>query len=113
MTTRATPSLIIARPKFPIPRIHEHKHFAPWEDHQKTVAFVEYSKATEAADLPYYPMRLPADLNVYQAYAKRAEAEERVSFLGRLATYRYLDMDTVIGEALDLAASFIARPVKP
>jgi UDP-galactopyranose mutase len=95
----------------PHTRIHEHKHFAPWEEHARTVAFVEYSKQTEPADVPYYPMRLPADLKVLDAYMKKAAQEEKVTFLGRLATYRYLDMDKVIGEALDLAAKFVAQGI--
>ncbi len=95
----------------PHTRIHEHKHFAPWEDHARTVAFVEYSKQTEPADVPYYPMRLPADMRVLDAYTKRAAQEIKVTFLGRLATYRYLDMDKVIGEALDLAAKIVSGDV--
>jgi UDP-galactopyranose mutase len=95
----------------PHTRVHEHKHFTPWEEHKQTAVFVEYSKQTGPTDIPYYPMRLPADVEMYQRYAKLAEREEKVSFLGRLATYRYLDMDKVIGEALDFSAEFVKRAV--
>jgi UDP-galactopyranose mutase len=91
----------------PHTRIHEHKHFAPWEDHARTVAFVEFSKETSAEDIPYYPKRLAPDLALRARYAELASGESKTSFLGRLATYRYLDMHVVIAEALAMASSFI------
>lgn len=87
----------------PWTRIHEHKHFAPWETHTRTVAFREYSKETGPVDPPYYPKRLEADKKLLASYRSLAEQERGVSFLGRLATYRYMDMETVIGEALEFA----------
>jgi UDP-galactopyranose mutase len=92
----------------PYTRIHEHKHFAPWESHEKTTVFTEFSKETGADDIPYYPKRLAADKVVLAKYRAEAEATSGVSFLGRLATYRYMDMHHVIGEALDLAKAFLA-----
>jgi UDP-galactopyranose mutase len=92
----------------PWTRIHEHKHFAPWEKHDRTVAFREFSKETQAGDVPYYPKRLATDMAVLQRYREiaadpstRAHFGIPVAFLGRLATYRYMDMETVIGEALE------------
>lgn len=84
-------------------RIHEHKHFAPWESHEATVAFREFSQETTPTDIPYYPKRLTADLELLRKYADLAEADSGVSFLGRLGTYRYLNMDQVIGESLDFS----------
>lgn len=92
----------------PWTRITEHKHFRPWETHEKTVAFKEYSKETEPSDIPYYPVRSPQDKALLQRYYQLAEREQGVSFLGRLATYRYLDMDTVIKEALDFSHLAVA-----
>jgi UDP-galactopyranose mutase len=88
-------------------RIHEHKHFAPWEDHKKSVYFKEYSKETEKEDIPYYPKRLGADMSIYQQYAALAQQQANMTFLGRLATYRYLDMQHVIEEALAIATEFV------
>ncbi|MGH8094365.1 MAG: UDP-galactopyranose/dTDP-fucopyranose mutase family protein [Chthoniobacterales bacterium] len=90
-------------------RIHEHKHFAPWEKHEATLAFREFSKETEAGDVPYYPKRLGGDLTLLQDYVKLAQAEKSTSFLGRLGTYRYLNMDEVIAESLDFAAATLKR----
>jgi len=91
----------------PYTRIHEHKHFAPWEQHDQTIWFEEYSKETGPGDMPFYPKRLANDLNLFKQYAGLAHRERATSFFGRLGTYRYLNMDHAIGEALDFAASII------
>lgn len=88
----------------PWTRIHEHKHFTPWEKFDRTVAFREFSHETTRSDTPYYPKRLAPDLGILQSYEKRITESPHITPLGRLGTYRYLDMDQVIGEALDLAA---------
>lgn len=87
--------------KVPYTRIAEHKHFAPWEKHEKTAVFFEYSKAATADDDPFYPLNLDADKAIIEKYVKLANAEKNISFLGRLATYRYLDMHLVVAEALE------------
>ncbi len=91
----------------PYTRITEHKHFAPWEEHDKTVFFTEYSKETTADDVPFYPKRLAADITLLKLYRAKAAEKNHVSFLGRLATYRYMDMHHVIGEAMQFAQNFI------
>ncbi|MEM8955468.1 MAG: UDP-galactopyranose mutase [Verrucomicrobiota bacterium] len=85
----------------PYTRVHEHKHFAPWEEHERTVYFEEYSQETGPEDEPFFPKRLVADKEKLAAYRDRAESLGGVSFLGRLGTYRYMDMEKVIGEALE------------
>ena len=92
----------------PYTRITEHKHFAPWETHEKTVCYREYSRACDADDLPYYPIRLTAEQQMLADYVRAAQALEGVTFIGRLATYRYLDMDVTIREALDAARGYLA-----
>ena len=91
----------------PYTRVHEHKHFAPWEEHEKTAVFTEFSKETEEGDIPYYPKRLAADMKLYESYREQAEKASGVSFLGRLATYRYMDMHQVIGEAMDFSTKVL------
>jgi UDP-galactopyranose mutase len=92
----------------PWTRIAEHKHFTPWELHEKTVCYREYSKLSEDKDIPYYPLRLEGDKSMLQQYMKLAEKTAQVTFIGRLGTYRYLDMHVVIGESLDLARRCLA-----
>ena len=91
----------------PYTRITEHKHFANWEEHKDSIYFKEFSKETGEHDIPYYPKRLEADKQILLKYRDEAHLKEGISFLGRLATYRYMDMHHVIGEALDFAQKFI------
>jgi UDP-galactopyranose mutase len=91
----------------PYTRVHEHKHFTPWENHPRTVAFREYSHAAQPHDVPYYPIRHAPDKAILSRYVAQARALKGVSFLGRLATYRYLDMDDVIHEALTLLHDYL------
>jgi UDP-galactopyranose mutase len=92
----------------PFTRITEHKHFTNWEEHPDTIYFKEFSKETGPADIPYYPKRLEADKQILLQYRLEAQSCKGLSFLGRLATYRYMDMHHVIGEALDFAREFVA-----
>lgn len=94
----------------PYTRITEHKHFAPWETHDGTVCFREFSKTCEPGDTPYYPLRLTNDKVLLEQYVAKVERTPRVTFLGRLGTYRYLDMHVVIGESLDLAQRCLSEP---
>ncbi len=98
-----------AESEVPYTRIHEHKHFTPWENHKKTIYFKEFSKETTENDIPYYPKRLKSDMDKYILYKKEADKLEKVTFLGRLATYRYMDMHQVIKEALDIAKKELSR----
>ncbi|HMX79376.1 MAG TPA: UDP-galactopyranose mutase [Ferruginibacter sp.] len=91
----------------PYTRITEHKHFTNWEKHDQTIYFKEFSKETTPSDIPYYPKRLEQDKKLLLQYRTDAEALQGISFLGRLATYRYMDMHHVIGEALDFAKSWL------
>jgi UDP-galactopyranose mutase len=87
----------------PFTRIVEPKHFTPWETHEETNIFTEFSKETGEGDVPFYPKHLAHDRELWAKYLELARTEEKVSFLGRLATYRYLDMHQVVAEALDFA----------
>ncbi len=84
----------------PFTRITEHKHFAPWEDHARTVVYREFSRLCGETDTPYYPIRLVKEKEQLLNYVQRARGAKGVTFIGRLATYRYLDMDVTIHEAL-------------
>ncbi|MCD0188783.1 UDP-galactopyranose mutase [Acinetobacter sp. PW68] len=91
----------------PFTRISEHKHFTPWEEHHRTIYFKEYSRACTEKDIPYYPIRLVDDKKILDEYIKLARDERGVTFAGRLATYRYMDMDVTIREALDLSEKML------
>jgi UDP-galactopyranose mutase len=87
----------------PYTRITEHKHFAPWESHDSSVIYREYSRACGPDDVPYYPIRLVKEKEQLLRYVSLAREQSGVTFLGRLGTYRYLDMDVTIHEALSVA----------
>lgn len=91
----------------PYTRICEHKHFTPWENHNDTVYFEEYSIETEDSDVPFYPKRLSKDMILFEKYQTEVQKLNNYTFLGRLATYRYMDMHNVIGEALEIVRKFI------
>jgi len=94
----------------PYTRVTEHKHFAPWERDgiEGTICYREFSRSCGPNDIPYYPVRLSGEETMLKAYVERAQALSDVSFVGRLGTYRYLDMDVTIGEALHAADQIIA-----
>ena len=92
----------------PQTRITEHKHFSPWEDHAGSVLYRETARDCGPDDIPYYPIRLVAEKALLADYVAAARAARGVTFVGRLGTYRYLDMDVTIREALDCAQDFLA-----
>ncbi|CAN7225120.1 UDP-galactopyranose/dTDP-fucopyranose mutase family protein [Pararhizobium sp. LjRoot238] len=93
----------------PYTRVTEHKHFSPWEEHAGSVCYREFSRACGPEDIPYYPIRLIQEKEQLAQYVARAGQETSVTFVGRLGTYRYLDMDVTIREALDTARLYLSR----
>lgn len=92
----------------PWTRITEHKHFSPWESHEGSVMYEEHSRECGPDDIPYYPVRMVAEKQMLSDYVELARAERDITFVGRLGTYRYLDMDVTIREALDTARLYLA-----
>lgn len=91
----------------PYTRISEHKHFTPWEEHEKTIYFKEFSRTCGEKDIPYYPIRLVNDKVLLKKYIELAKKDKKVTFAGRLGTYRYMDMDVTIKEAIDLSIELL------
>ncbi len=89
----------------PWTRIIEHKWFEFGKDEQgqdlpKTVISREYSSEWKPGDEPYYPVNDEKNGALYAEYKRLADTEKNVIFGGRLAEYRYYDMDAVIASAL-------------
>lgn len=91
----------------PYTRISEHKYFTPWETYNSTIYFKEFSRACGENDIPYYPIRLVNDKFLLEKYIALAGKEKNVTFAGRLGTYRYMDMDVTIKEALYLVSKIL------
>ena len=87
----------------PWTRIIEHKHFE-FGTQPQTVISREYSSEWKPGDEPYYPVNDARNAALYARYRELAAAEPHTIFGGRLAEYRYYDMDAVIRSALDAAA---------
>lgn len=87
-------------------RITEHKHFSPWENHDKTVTYTEYSRKCGENDIPYYPVHLLEGSKILQKYQEKMRNDKRITFVGRLGTYRYMDMDVTIRAAFDLVKNW-------
>lgn len=83
----------------PWTRIIEHKWFNPVAC-DKTIISREFSTAWKPGMEPYYPVNDEKNSRLYAKYAAMAESEPRILFGGRLAEYRYYDMDVTIAAAL-------------
>lgn len=88
-------------------RISEHKHFAPWENHEASVCVREFARSCTPQDTPYYPIRLIEEKQALARYVSLASQISATTFVGRLGTYRYIDMDVTIREALDTARRYL------
>lgn len=86
----------------PYTRIIEHKHFELGVDNaDKTIITKEYSAEWKKGDEPYYPVNNEKNNLLYKQYRELADKEIKVWFGGRLAEYKYYDMDQVIRRALN------------
>jgi UDP-galactopyranose mutase len=80
----------------PYTRVTEFKYLTG-QIHKKSSVVYEYPKAEGD---PYYPIPMPENGRIYAKYKELADAEENVHFVGRLATYKYYNMDQVVAQAL-------------
>jgi UDP-galactopyranose mutase len=79
-------------------RITEYKHLTG-QQHARTALTYEFPRAEGD---PYYPVPRPENAELYKKYQALADATADVTFVGRLGTYRYYNMDQVVGQALAL-----------
>jgi UDP-galactopyranose mutase len=80
----------------PFTRISEYKHLTG-QDHPRTTITYEYPSAEGD---PYYPIPRPENQELFKKYEALADETGNVTFVGRLATYRYYNMDQIVGQAL-------------
>lgn len=83
-------------PQVPYTRISEYKHLTGQEAPNTTITY-EYPSAEGD---PYYPIPRPENQELFKKYEALADATDNVTFVGRLATYRYYNMDQIVGQAL-------------
>jgi UDP-galactopyranose mutase len=87
-------------------RITEIKHVTG-QEHAKTTLVTEYPRAEGE---PYYPVPRPENAALYRRYQELADATEGVHFVGRLATYKYYNMDQVVAQALATYSRIVGLP---
>jgi UDP-galactopyranose mutase len=80
----------------PYTRITEYKHLTG-QRHRKTSISYEFPR--DGCE-PYYPVPRPENQALYKRYEALARAQDDVIFVGRLGTYKYYNMDQVVGQAL-------------
>ena len=70
-----------------------------------TIICKEYSRSynKDKQDIPYYPIEIQKNKDLYNKYATLAQEFSNLYPLGRLAEYRYLNMDVIIANAIELA----------
>jgi UDP-galactopyranose mutase len=85
-------------------RVTEFKYLTG-QVHPKTSIVYEYPQAEGD---PYYPVPRPENAQLYEQYKALAEATPNVRFVGRLATYRYYNMDQVVAQALKVYRTIAA-----
>jgi UDP-galactopyranose mutase len=86
--------------EIPYTRIIEHKHFE-FGYQPKTVISKEYSSEWKEGSEPFYPVNDDKNNKLYQQYKNLADKETNVIFGGRLAEYKYYDMDKIIEQVIN------------
>ena len=87
----------------PYTRITEHKHFdSTVKNDHSTIITKEYPDSFEKGKIPYYAINDERNNSLYAKYEEEAKKRNDVIFLGRLAKYKYFDMDDSIKEAFNL-----------
>lgn len=92
----------------PYTRVTEFKYLTG-QNHPKTSVVYEYPQAEGD---PYYPIPMPENAALYAKYKALADAAEDVHFVGRLATYKYYNMDQVVAQALTTYAKIVGETRK-
>jgi UDP-galactopyranose mutase len=82
--------------EYPYTRVTEFKYLTGQEHHKTSIVY-EYPMAEGD---PYYPVPRPENAVIYKKYKALADAQPDVHFVGRLATYKYYNMDQVVAQAL-------------
>ncbi|HEY0387352.1 MAG TPA: UDP-galactopyranose mutase [Gaiellales bacterium] len=106
-TPQFQPAPVVNYPNdHPYTRITEFRYLTG-QEHAKTTVVYEFPR--DGGD-PYYPVPRPENRELYRRYQELAEETPGVTFLGRLGTYRYYNMDQVVAQALKVAARHTAEP---
>ncbi len=101
----------------PYTRMYDHRYFSeksaigapPLPEGEETIITKEYPMAHDETNEPFYPMPFGEGQALYQKYKKLADAEKKTIFIGRLATYSYLDMWMAVKQAMVKLRPIVGR----
>jgi UDP-galactopyranose mutase len=93
-------------PAVPYTRVSEYKHFTGQHSPRTSITY----EIPSAEGDPYYPIPREENQALFKRYEALAIAQPDVTFVGRLATYRYYNMDQVVGQALATYRRLVAKP---
>jgi UDP-galactopyranose mutase len=106
-TPQQQPVAVVNYPNdYAFTRVTEIKHITG-QEHPKTTLVAEYPKAEGD---PYYPVPRPENAALYKRYQELASTTDGVYFVGRLATYKYYNMDQVVAQALATYSKMVGAP---
>ena len=86
-------------------RISEFSKFTCKPVENYTIIVKEYPRSHKLGDIPYYPIEIKENISLYQKYLDLSKKYSNLHLLGRLANYKYINMDLAVQNALDLANS--------
>ena len=86
-------------------RVTEFKHLTGQRHHKTSIVY----EFPQAEGDPYYPIPREENASIYAKYKELADAESGVHFVGRLATYRYYNMDQVVAQALTAYSKIVGQ----
>ncbi len=101
----------------PYTRMYDHRYFSeesaigapPLPEGEETIITKEYPMAHDETNEPFYPMPFGEGQALYQKYKKLADGEKKTIFIGRLATYSYLDMWMAVKQAMVKLRPIVGR----
>lgn len=100
----------------PVFRTHnwsKNTNISPMESHGASTLYRDYRRACGPQDIPHYPIHLVNDHALLEPYVAGAAAEEELTVVASLGTYRYLDMEVTNRAALGCARVDLADQTAP
>lgn len=89
-------------------KITEFKYFTGQQTRNTTIQFeypAEYNEKFEEQNIPYYPVDITKNKRIYEKYHELSSEYENITFIGRLAEYKLLQMDEIVEKVLDLVSN--------
>ena len=100
-TTKKQDNAVINYNTSDVPYTREYDHsFFNYKHNGPTIVTKEYPRAADITDIPFYPIPFGDGLKIYSKYKELADKELNTLFIGRLATYTYLDMWMAVKQAM-------------